>query len=306
MDAMTALINQWFIRKRGRAMSVYTMAAGVGGAVIVPILAQSIAGFGWRTTAVICGVSYIIIGLPLTYIVRNRPEDMGLLPDGVEEAVGEASGEGLERVEEADYSVRAALRSRTFWTLMLGEVFRSFLLGSVVLHQIPYLVSLGVPEETAATILGLMIALSIPGRLVFGSLGDFYSKGRLLALAMALQAVGIFVFSQATGVVHAYAFVVIYGIAYGGAIPLLYAFRGELFGRKRFASISGLAAPFRMIGSVVGPIFAGYVYDVYGDYRLAFYVFTVLALMASVTFLLVRPVENQVVDGSGPGSARPF
>jgi MFS family permease len=118
--------------------------------------------------------------------------------------------------------------------------------------------------------------------------------------------VGIFVFSQATGVVHAYAFVVIYGIAYGGAIPLLYAFRGELFGRKRFASISGLAAPFRMIGSVVGPIFAGYVYDVYGNYRLAFYVFTVLALMASVTFLLVRPVENQVVDGSGPGSARPF
>jgi sugar phosphate permease len=283
-----------------------TMAAGVGGAVIVPILAQSIAGFGWRTTAVICGVSYLIIGFPLIYIVRNRPEDMGLLPDGTEEAVGEAGRDGNVIVEEADHSVREALRSRTFWTLMLGEVFRSFLLGSVVLHQIPYLVSLGVPEETAATILGLMIALSIPGRLVFGSLGDFYSKGRLLALAMALQAVGIFVFSQATGVVHAYAFVVIYGIAYGGAIPLLYAFRGELFGRRRFASISGLAAPFRMIGSVVGPIFAGYVYDVYGDYRLAFYVFTVLALMASVTFLLVRPVENQVVDGSGPGSARLF
>lgn len=306
MDAMTALINQWFIRKRGRAMSVYTMAAGVGGAVIVPILAQSIAGFGWRTTAVICGVSYIVIGLPLIYFVKNRPEDMGLLPDGVEETLGEAVEDVLEGVEEVDYSVREALRSRTFWTLMLGEVFRSFLLGSVVLHQIPYLVSLGVSEGTAATILGLMIALSIPGRLVFGSLGDFYSKGRLLALAMVLQAVGIFVFSQATGVVHAYAFVVIYGIAYGGAIPLLYAYRGELFGRKRFASISGLAAPFRMIGSVVGPIFAGYVYDVYGDYRLAFYVFTVLALMAAVTFFLVRPVENQVAGGSDPGSAQPF
>jgi MFS family permease len=306
MDSMTALINQWFIRKRGRAMSVYTMAAGIGGAVIVPILAQSIAGFGWRTTAVICGVSYIVVGLPLIYVVRNRPEDMGLLPDGVKDTAGEPDEDSTLGLEEADYSVREALRTRTFWTLMMGEVFRSFLLGSVVLHQIPYLVSLGVPEETAATILGLMIALSIPGRLVFGSLGDFYSKGRLLALAMVLQAVGIFVFSQATGMLHAYVFVVIYGIAYGGAIPLLYSFRGELFGRRRFASISGIAAPFRMIGSVVGPVFAGYVYDVYGDYRLAFYAFTVLALMAAVTFFLVRPVENQAPGGSDPGSARPF
>ena len=137
-----------------------------------------------------------------------------------------------------------------------------------------------------------MITLSIPGRLVFGSLGDYKSKRLLLVLVMTIQAVGIYVFSQATSVLHAYAFVIIYGISYGGAIPLLYAFRADLFGRKRFAAISGFAAPFRMIGSVVGPIFAGYIYDVYGNYRFAFNVFTVLALMAAVTFYFVKPLER--------------
>ena len=111
-----------------------------------------------------------------------------------------------------------------------------------------------------------MITLGFPGRLVFGSLGDYTSKRTLMVLAMTPpQAVGIFVF--------------IYGISYGGTIPLLYTFGADLFGRKRFASISGFP-PFRMIGSVVGPIFAGYIFDVYDDYRFAFNVFSVFALLS--------------------------
>jgi MFS family permease len=193
---------------------------------------------------------------------------------------------------EVEFTATEALRSRTFWVLALAESFRSFLLGSVVLHQIPYLISIGVAHDTAAAILGLMITLIIPGRLVFGSLGDFYSKRKLIVTAMAMQALGVFIFSQATGLLHAYAFIVIYGVAYGGAIPLLYAFRGELFGRRRYATISGLLAPFKMIGNVAGPIFAGYIYDVHRDYRLAFHVFTALALLSAVTFIFVKP-ENQ-------------
>jgi sugar phosphate permease len=294
MHSMGALIAQWFSKKRGKAMSVYTMAAGIGGAIIVPLLAKSITLNGWRTTALLCGASYLVIGLPLTYLVKDKPEDMGLLPDGETPSSGTESPRDPETdlEPEPDLSVREFLRTRTFWTLMLGESFRSFLLGSLVLHQIPYLVSIGIPGETAATILGLMITLSIPGRLVFGSLGDYKSKRLLLVLAMTIQAGGIFIFSQATGVLHAYAFVVIYGISYGGAIPLLYAFRADLFGRKRFASISGFVSLFKMVGSVVGPIFAGYIYDVYGDYRFAFNVFTVFALLSAVSFYFVRPIKT--------------
>ena len=85
-----------------------------------------------------------------------------------------------------------------------------------------------------------------------------------------------------------YAFVLIYGLAYGGAIPLLMAFRGELFGRKRFATISGLMAPFRTVGSVSGPIFAGYIFDLTGSYRIAFQVFVILAILSSIFFYSVK------------------
>jgi MFS family permease len=170
----------------------------------------------------------------------------------------------------------------------LGESFRSFLLGSIVLHQIPHLVSIGIDQEAAAAILGLMILISIAGRLVFGTMGDFVNKRLLLSVTMMIQAIGVLIFAYASNVLHVYAFVVVYGIAYGGAIPLLMAFRGELFGRKRFATISGLMAPFKMVGNVGGPIFAGYVFDVTGSYRFAFLSFVLLAVLSSASFYMVR------------------
>ena len=294
--AMTTMITHWFIKKRSRAMGIYALAAGIGGAAIVPVLAYSVTAYGWRTTAIFCGLSYWIIGIPLYFIVRDKPEDMGLLPDGVTPiktpmTSGETETTPIHDVEPS-YTAGEAIRSKLFWKLMIAESFRSFILGSVVLHEIPYLISIGVSGETAAAILGLMITFSIPGRLVFGWLGDFYSKRKLLMVSMATQSLGIIIFSQMTHLWYAYAFVVIYGVAYGGAIPLLMSFRGELFGRKRFAIITGLMAPFRMIGSIIGPIAAGYIYDTYGSYKLAFQIFAVFALLSAISFYFVKKVEK--------------
>ena len=285
--SLATIINQWFIRKRSRAMSIYAVAAGLGGAALVPLLAKSIALNGWRLTAVYCGVTFWVAGLSMALIFRNRPEDLGLLPDG-DTRVSFGSSQGRAHIDEPDITLRQALSASTFRWLLLGECLRSFLLGSIVLHQIPHLVSIGIDHEAAASILGLMILISIPGRLVFGTLGDYVSKRLLLTAVMMIQALGVLIFAYASSVVHVYASIVIYGLAYGGAIPLLMAFRGELFGRKRFASISGIMAPFKMIGNVGGPIFAGYVFDVTGSYRLAFLSFVVLAVLSAASFLMIR------------------
>jgi sugar phosphate permease len=294
--ALTSMIAQWFIKKRSRAMSIYAVAAGVGGAAIVPLLAKLIGAYGWRMTAIFCGLSYWIIGIPLYFIVRDKPEDIGLLPDNMKiqeypnlsDKTVTAEDLGLE----VDFTASEAIRTLTFWKLVTAEGFRSFILGSVVLHEIPYLISIGIPHGTAASILGLMITFSIPGRLVFGWIGDFYNKRKILIGLMAVQAIGIFILSEATNILYAYAFVIIYGISYGGAVPLLLSLRGELFGRKRYATITGLLAPFRMIGSIIGPIAAGYIYDSYGSYKLAFQIFTVFALLSSISFYFVTH-ENE-------------
>ena len=285
--SLTTLLNNWFVKRRARVMSLYAIAAGLGGAIIVPLLSKSIMLYGWRTTAIFSGLAFWIVGIPATLIFRNYPEDMGLLPDGVPEV--ELDSETVVALEdEPKLTTREALQSGVFRRLLLAESLRTFLLASIVLHEIPHLVNLGIDEVTAAGILGLMISISIPGRLIFGFLGDYFEKRKLLAVTMILQGIGVLIFAYASNIAHVYAFVAIYGLTYGGCIPLLMAFRGDLFGRKKFAQMSGIMSPFRTIGNVVGPVFAGYLFDLTGSYKIAFITFTCIAILSGISFYFVK------------------
>lgn len=285
--SLTTLLNNWFVKRRARVMSLYAIAAGLGGAIIVPLLSKSIMLYGWKTTAIFSGLAFWIVGIPATLIFRNYPEDMGLLPDGVPEV--ELDSETVVALEdEPKLTTREALQSGVFRRLLLAESLRTFLLASIVLHEIPHLVNLGIDEVTAAGILGLMISISIPGRLIFGFLGDYFEKRKLLAVTMILQGIGVLIFAYASNIAHVYAFVAIYGLTYGGCIPLLMAFRGDLFGRKKFAQMSGIMSPFRTIGNVVGPVFAGYLFDLTGSYKIAFITFTCIAILSGISFYFVK------------------
>jgi MFS family permease len=287
--SLQTLINNWFIKKKARAMSLYAISAGLGGAIVVPLLSQSIVANGWKMTAIYSGLAFWIVGIPAALLFKNYPEDMGLLPDGDSPSDHLNPETGVSTLEdEPQVTTREALQSVTFRRLLLAESLRTFLLGSIVLHEIPHLENIGIDPVTAAGILGLMISISIPGRLIFGFLGDYIEKRKLLAATMIIQGIGVLIFAYASSIIHVYAFVVIYGVTYGGCIPLLMAFRGDIFGRKKFAQMSGIMSPFRMIGNVVGPVFAGLLFDVTGNYQIAFIAFTCLALMSGISFYFVK------------------
>jgi MFS family permease len=205
-----------------------------------------------------------------------------------------AEWQEVEFRQEVEFTVGQAVRTSTFWTLVLAMAFRSSILSSIVVHQIAHLEDIGIARHTAETVLGLMIAMSIPGRLFFGWLGDRVSKQHLLAFSSVLQGIGIFILANATGLAYVWPFLLFYGLGYGGAIPLTQALRADLFGRKVFATVGGLIMPFTTLGGVAGPIFAGYMYDVTDSYRIAFYTFVVLILLSGLTFLFVRPPKSAV------------
>ena len=294
--ALVSTITNWFIKKRSRALMVYTLGAGVGGSIIVPILSRLITYYGWRTTSLISGISLMIIGLPLAKIITHRPEDRGLVPDGLtlnskvevlkDEKI-EFSSDKIDELE-SNFTRNEAIRTRSFWIYIIAMLCRSFLLSSIVVHEIPHLVNIGIPIETAGDILGLMVFLSIPGRIAFGWAGDYLSQRYLIALACLMQCVGIFFLSNAQSIEYVYLFVLIYGIGYGGAIPLTTGYIGELFGRKYFASIRGLTSPVGMIGGIAGPIFAGYVFDVSNSYKFALDIFAIIALLAAITIIFAK------------------
>ena len=290
--ATTTATANWFFRKRSRALSFITVGGGLGGAVIVPFLALIITNSGWRTASIVMGVLMLALGLPAAYIVRSKPEDKGLLPDGDQprqESPSTPEGAASSGVaDEIDFTVKEALRTRAFWIFVGAMTLRACILSSLVVHQIPHLVDMGISYTAASACLGTMILISIPGRLVFGWLGDFVDKRLLLLAASLLQAVAIFVFIQASSLWMAYIFVVLFGIGYGGEIPLTLAFRGQLWGRKAFATLGGIAAAFYSVGTVAAPVLAGYLFDVSGSYSVAFYTFMGLITVSGFAFLAIR------------------
>jgi MFS family permease len=314
-QASQAIVANWFFRKRAQALSYLAVGGGLGGAALVPALGAFMGMAGWRWTAVAVGLLMWVVGIPLAMILRNRPEDMGQVPDGLPSRNEAQAADDpvlppqapVERAEvserqEVEFTVGQALRTSTFWTLVLAMAFRSSILSSIVVHQIAHLEDIGIARHAAETMLGLMIAMSIPGRLLFGWLGDRFSKQHLLAFSSVLQGIGIFIIANATSLAYVWPFLLFYGLGYGGAIPLTQALRADLFGRKVFATVGGLIMPFTTLGGVAGPIFAGYVYDVTDSYRIAFYTFVVLILLSGLTFLFVRP-PRQAVPVTSPSDA---
>ncbi len=298
--AGTAAVANWFSRKRGRALGLYTLGAGLGGATIVPLIGWLILEFDWRTTVALMGIGMWLIVLPLALVLRHKPEQYGQYPDGVtpDGVAPEGAVAGkitvVGDIDEGDFTWREALKTTTFWILLLGASARSIGMSSVVLHEVAYLTDIGISEVAAAVALGMMVAISIPGRLFFGWLGDRIDKRWVMMTTYLLQAVGVLVLANVQTIEQVYVFLVIFGIGYGGAIPTFIAMRGEYFGRKAFATIQGIMRLFLMVPTVVGPIFAGYVYDSTGSYYSAFMLFALLYVLgAAVIFFARRPTKSR-------------
>ena len=298
--ASQAAVNAWFVRKRSRAFAVFSLGAG-GSGLTVFALGWIVNDFGWRTAALLAGVGIFVIVIPLSMMLRHKPEQYGYLPDGDEPA---RPGEPLTPAAQAvasvrswaadqDFSVRQALASVAFWMLVLGTTARAVAMTSVVIHEVNYLTNVrAIPLVQAGAALGAMVTISLVGRLGFGVLGDYVEKRYVLIVCTLLQALGIFILANASNVLLVWLFVVVYGIAYGGAIPVFMAIVGEYFGRRNFAAIRGWMQLCHIPATVVGPIYAGWIYDTTDNYQIAFMSFIVALILGTVfLFIARRPVQ---------------
>ncbi len=293
-----AAVANWFKRRRSLALGIVSAGFGLSG-VMTPVLLFLIHSHGWRSTMVIAGIVTMAIGMPLSLLIRHRPEQYGYLPDGdkpgdktslIPAGSGTELGRGIAVGKEP--SLRQSLRTRTFWLLMLFNFFPSFFLSAMTVHEMPYLISVGISEELAAlTMMGITTS-SLIGRLGFAWLGDIYDKRHLLAMTCALQVVGMFIFANIHSPWMIIPFLLTYGPGYGATFALLPAIQADYFGTKTFASLRGLYALGWTISGVTAPLLAGWMYDVQGSYHLAFTIFAVLCIFAIPTILAIRPLES--------------
>ena len=306
MIAIDTTVANWFIRRRGTAFGLLRAAVAVGAAGVI-VVSWFISEFGWRAAFVASGIGTFAIGIPTAFVMKRRPEYYGLLPDGdtreakpspAMEIAGGAEnptapatvGSGMEDESDIGMTVMEALRSQPFWTLSFGFAIRLMVTGAATLHAIPLVEDLGYSRGTAAAVLGSMGMVSIIGRLGGGFLNDAFGTKPVAVGSVCLLAVSCLVIAYAQSLWHIMLFVALYAPSYGCSAATMPAIKGDYFGRRSYGSILGLSGMVQMAGSMLGPVFAAYVYDVSSSYRIAFLTFAVLLMISAVLFMsLKRP-----------------
>jgi MFS family permease len=272
-DTVNAAVAKWFLKKRGRALSLVTIGGGLGAPVVVPVMTWIIINYGWRPALIFIALSMLIVCLPLAWFgMRDHPpEYYGLLPDG-DTVIKGKGGEVRTEVayEEYEFTPKQALRTRSFWMVLISFALSGGITAAVTMHQMPYLMDIGVDPMAAAGVLGLMATMSLPGRVVFAWVGDKWGERKSLMLGYAIKTVGVLIWTVAQDIPTIMLFVVLYGIGYGGTIPVSTSLRASYFGRKAYATITGYITFFTALTNIIYPIFAGWSYDVSGSYVGAF------------------------------------
>ena len=293
-----AVANNWFVRRRGTAMAVISTAVGVGGAILVPLVGWGIDNHGWRAVAMVSGIGLLTVVWPLVFTVRHRPEDVGLLPDGDkpnEITSGEIDEDGSTSnpsfVEEVEYTISEAFKTKAMWMLILGITLRFTSHTAVMVHLSPILEAQGMSTTKAGAAIGLLVLLSIPGRLVVGVIGDRFPKNKVVSVVLILQVAALIVLMSADTIFELYLFIVLWAAAYGAGI-LNWAIVGDYFGRARFATLRGVMGLFYSGGAVVGPVYAGWVFDRDGNYTEAVTVFLLVTVLSVVVFWFCNPPKR--------------
>jgi sugar phosphate permease len=281
-----ALIH-WFDRYRARALSSLSLGLAAGG-MLVPVVAWSLSTFGWRATAFASGVAYIAIGLPLAMVMRRRPEDHGETIDGGLPP-RDVPGSAPSAPDSRDFTAREALRTPAFWLISLGHAFALLAVHAVNVHAITHMKEgLGYSVERAAFVITLMVVGQIGGVAIGWMVGDRFKKRLVAAVCMVMHMAGLLLLTYAVGVTMVIGFALLHGVAWGLRGPFMQAIRADYFGRAAIGMILGLSYMIIVVGQIGGPMIAGVLADLTGDYRLGFTILALLAGMGSLFFLFAR------------------
>ena len=295
---MMTVMNSWFIQLKTRAMSFVMEGFALGGIVIPLLLAWSIGGidpnvserFGWRMTSLVVGLIIIGAAFPLSRLVRNRPEDMGLLPDGassVAPAVSSRAGATQPEEEEPGYTWQEAIRTNNFWLISFGHSCSSIVIVSVMVHLGLMLDDRGFSLQIISTVIATYTAINAIFIALGGYLGDRYPI-RLVAFGFsAIQSFAVITLVMAHDTQMLFIFAILLGIGFGGRTPVTTSIRGVYFGRKAFAAITGISMVPMNLLLFTAPLFVGYMRDFTGSYSFPFLIIAVVSFAGSFLFLML-------------------
>lgn len=272
------VVTNWFVQRRGSALALLTVLGGFASVIFYPVAGFLIANIGWRPTLLVMAACQLLIAAPIhLLVVRGHPDEPAV---------------------RGGVNLRPALGRLPFWSLTLASGLGLMGHSVILAHQVPYLIGRGYDPVFAAGVAGLLGIASLPARLVMNLLSNRFGPQALLAISGALQVAGVLLLLAAGNAVLLWAYIAVYGFAFGAVSPLRASVMADQFGRIAYGAITAVQGAVVAVLAAAGPLLAGYLYDVMRDYTLAF-LLTAAAFGVSCLAVLLTP-RAQTSSAPGP------
>ena len=297
-------LPNWFVRRRGLAMSLAFSGVGVGSIVLLPWLGTLIGRAGWRAACWALGILVLALLAPLNLLLKRRPEDLGLEPDGDDASGSAAARPAIDIVDPAwaavDWTLGRALRTAPFWWLMVGYFCGLFAWYAVQIHQTKYLVEIGFSPTEAAWALGFVSLAGIPGQIALGHLSDRIGREWVWTvgcLGFALCYVALLLLRDTPTPTLLYFMVASQGMLGYGLTSVIGAIPAEIFQGRHYGAIFGALMLASIVGGAAGPWVTGALYDATGSYALAFVLAIGASALSALAIWLAAPRKVRAVAG---------
>jgi MFS family permease len=283
--ANQVLVSRWFRARRGRAMGIAYLGLGTGGVVAPLLINYLIRTYGWRHALEIIAIALMAVLFPVgIWVTRSTPEESGLLPDG-----GAASNAAEAAVETTSSGVAEAVKTKSFWLILLGSTLAIGSIGAVIQHFILFLKDQGYTATVAARFSTGLLMASLAGRILVGYAVDHVSKKNAMAVFYFLIGASVLLLGMAKQPAAAWTFAVIFGFSMGADYMLVSLVTAECFGTRSLGKLLALIIMGYSLGQWGFPWIVGRLFDARHSYDLAWKLVAVAGMVGGLAIYAISP-----------------
>jgi MFS family permease len=306
-SGFSLFLPNWFVRRRGLAIGIAFAGVGIGSVTLLPWVQHMIEQGGWRTACTAMGLLILIALAPINLLLRKRPEDLGLQPDG-DPAPSASSAKAVSNILDpvwagTEWTLARALRTARFWWIALGYFCGLYIWYAVQVHQTKFLLDIGFSASVAVWALGTVSLLGIPGQILLGHLSDRIGREAIWAISCAGFAIcfaALIALRYEASLLLVYLMVVTQGALGYGLTSVMGAVVLEIFQGPHYGSIFGTLMLLALAGGAAGPWVTGLLFDLTGSYIVAFAIAIAVSGLSALAIWRASPGKIRAVAGKLP------
>lgn len=284
---LLSTVVRWFVTRRSMMTGIVTAGAGVGTLIMAPLVSQLITAYGWRVSFSTLGSMILVFAVVATQFLKRDPTKVGQVAYGEGKRRESRSIPGSEAI-----SLKRALHTSQLWIVNGISICLGFSTMVIIVHIVAYVTDLGISVASAANVLAITGGVSIAGRIVLGTLADRIGNKRVFLISFVLITMSFLWLLKATDVWMLYLFAAVFGFAFGGSAVVRSPLLADLFGVGSHGLIFGITDFSWSIGGALGPLVAGYLFDVTGSYQVAFLICAAAGILGLILTWTLPPIKK--------------